>query len=101
MGPDAEIVSVYHRRIEYGYPTPSLGRDPVLTQALPWLREKKVWSRGRFGSYKYEVSRGTIATREEDPGRGGLQSARARAWQLEGPASELACEVFLGYSPQP
>eukprot|EP00240_Pyramimonas_obovata_P002013 CAMPEP_0118927112 /NCGR_PEP_ID=MMETSP1169-20130426/4658_1 /TAXON_ID=36882 /ORGANISM="Pyramimonas obovata, Strain CCMP722" /LENGTH=505 /DNA_ID=CAMNT_0006868809 /DNA_START=34 /DNA_END=1551 /DNA_ORIENTATION=- len=56
MGADAEIVSVYHRRIEYGYPTPSLGRDPVLAQALPWLREKKVWSRGRFGSYKYEVA---------------------------------------------
>lgn len=25
-------------------------------QALPWLRERKVWSRGRFGSYKYEVA---------------------------------------------
>jgi len=56
MGADAEIVSVYHRRIEHGYPTPSLGRDAVLREALPWLRERKVWSRGRFGSYKYEVA---------------------------------------------
>ena len=34
--------------------------------------------------------------REGDlPDRGGLQGARPRAWQLGGPASELACEVFL------
>jgi hypothetical protein len=33
MGADAEIVSVYHRRIEHGYPTPSLGRDAVLKEA--------------------------------------------------------------------
>jgi len=51
-----EVVSLYHRRIEHGYPTPSLGRDGVLKQALPWLRERSIWSRGRFGSYKYEVA---------------------------------------------
>ena len=38
------------------YPTPSLGRDHVLKEALPYLRTKNVWSRGRFGSYKYEVA---------------------------------------------
>ena len=27
----------------------------MLAEALPWLREQKIWSRGRFGSYKYEV----------------------------------------------
>eukprot|EP01041_Mallomonas_annulata_P010741 gene10741-22438_t len=50
-----EIVSIYHRRLEHGYPTPSLDRDAVLAEALPLLRSKNVWSRGRFGSYKYEV----------------------------------------------
>ena len=45
--PGDEIVSIYHRRIEHGYPTPSLGRDAVLRQALPWLRAKNIWSRGR------------------------------------------------------
>ena len=44
-----------HRRLEHGYPTPSVGRDAVLEKALPWLREQGIWSRGRFGSYKYEV----------------------------------------------
>ena len=43
------------RRLEHGYPTPSLARDNVLAEALPWLRKQSVWSRGRFGSYKYEV----------------------------------------------
>lgn len=51
-----QVVSLYHRRLEHGYPTPSLGRDAVLAQALPWLRQKGIWSRGRFGSYKYEVA---------------------------------------------
>jgi protoporphyrinogen oxidase len=54
--PDAEIVSIYHRRLEHGYPTPHLERDAALAEALPMLREKDVWSRGRFGSYKYEVA---------------------------------------------
>uniref|UniRef100_A0A7S3R1H1 Amine oxidase domain-containing protein n=1 Tax=Dunaliella tertiolecta TaxID=3047 RepID=A0A7S3R1H1_DUNTE len=56
VNPGDEIVSIYHRRIEHGYPTPTLGRDAVLEQALPWLRKHGIWSRGRFGSYKYEVA---------------------------------------------
>ena len=43
------------RKLEHGYPTPSLARDDVLAEALPWLRKQGIWSRGRFGSYKYEV----------------------------------------------
>ncbi|KAG2502052.1 hypothetical protein HYH03_000546 [Edaphochlamys debaryana] len=56
MKADDEVVSIYHRRIEHGYPTPSLGRDEVLEKALPWLQQFGIWSRGRFGSYKYEVA---------------------------------------------
>jgi protoporphyrinogen oxidase len=51
-----EIVSIYYRRLEHGYPTPSLERDNILDQALPWLKKQNIWSRGRFGSYKYEVA---------------------------------------------
>jgi hypothetical protein len=53
--PTDEIVSVYHRKFHHGYPTPRLERDGILKEALPWLRELDIWSRGRFGSYKYEV----------------------------------------------
>jgi hypothetical protein len=52
----SQVVSLYHRRLEHGYPTPSLGRDQVLQEALPWLQQHGIWSRGRFGSFK--VGRG-------------------------------------------
>jgi protoporphyrinogen oxidase len=50
-----EIVSVYHRRFDHGYPTPTLERDGVLKELLPALQAKDIWSRGRFGSWRYEV----------------------------------------------
>ncbi|PWN30132.1 putative UDP-galactopyranose mutase [Jaminaea rosea] len=54
--PEDEIVSVYHRKFEPGYPTPSLGRDAALKDILPALCDKYgILSRGRFGSWKYEV----------------------------------------------
>lgn len=53
--PDDEIVSTYHRRFDHGYPTPSLEREGVLKQLLPKLQDQGIWSRGRFGSWRYEV----------------------------------------------
>lgn len=55
--PDRDaIVSTWTTRLEYGYPTPSLGRDAALRELLPALMERGVYSRGRFGAWKYEVS---------------------------------------------
>ncbi|HJQ82692.1 MAG TPA: FAD-dependent oxidoreductase [Candidatus Binatia bacterium] len=56
IGPEAEVVSVWHHREEHGYPTPFLGRDAVLATLLPALERHGVYSRGRFGAWKYEVS---------------------------------------------
>ncbi|UZJ52923.1 hypothetical protein CBS101457_002243 [Exobasidium rhododendri] len=54
--PDDEIVSLYHRVFTPGYPTPSLGRDAALNTILPTLEKQyNILSRGRFGSWKYEV----------------------------------------------
>jgi len=40
-----------------GYPTPSLSRDERLKIVLPYLQKKcSIWSRGRFGAWKYEVA---------------------------------------------
>lgn len=50
-----EIVSTYHRRFDHGYPTPSLEREGVLKELLPKLEAKDIYSRGRFGSWRYEV----------------------------------------------
>ncbi|SCV72271.1 BQ2448_4965 [Microbotryum intermedium] len=57
LQPSDEIVSTYHRKFHHGYPTPSLVRDGQLKTLLPELKDKyAIWSRGRFGSYKYEVA---------------------------------------------
>ncbi|KAH9847065.1 UDP-galactopyranose mutase [Lenzites betulinus] len=50
-----EVVSMYHRKFERGYPVPSLERDSTLEQLLPRLKAQEIWSRGRFGAWKYEV----------------------------------------------
>lgn len=55
LKPTDEIVSTYHRRFDHGYPTPTLEREGALTQILPKLQDKNIWSRGRFGSWRYEV----------------------------------------------
>ena len=55
LKPTDEIVSTYHRRFDHGYPTPSLEREGVLKQLLPKLQDMDIYSRGRFGSWRYEV----------------------------------------------
>jgi len=55
----ADRSAVHHtwcRRLEHGYPVPSLTRDDVLSVVLPALESRDVLSRGRFGAWKYEVS---------------------------------------------
>ncbi|PFH45772.1 hypothetical protein AMATHDRAFT_82802 [Amanita thiersii Skay4041] len=52
-----EIVSLYFRSFHHCYPTPTLNRDECLATILPYLRDKlDIWSRGRFGAWKYEVA---------------------------------------------
>lgn len=55
LRPTDQIVSTYHRRFDHGYPTPTLEREGVLKSLLPKLQEKDIYSRGRFGSWRYEV----------------------------------------------
>ncbi|HXS37269.1 MAG TPA: FAD-dependent oxidoreductase [Flavipsychrobacter sp.] len=51
-----EIISTCYKSLEYGYPTPSLERDKALTKVIPELDKQHIYSRGRFGAWKYEVS---------------------------------------------
>lgn len=51
-----QIVSTWYYHAPYGYPTPSLRRDEALEVLLPALAQHKIYSRGRFGAWKYEVS---------------------------------------------
>jgi len=50
-----QIVSRYLIDIPYSYPIPTLGRDRALETIQPYLESKGVYSRGRFGAWKYEV----------------------------------------------
>jgi UDP-galactopyranose mutase len=51
-----DIVDVWTYDAPYSYPTPSLERDAILDAVLPWLESHGIYSRGRFGAWKYEVS---------------------------------------------
>jgi protoporphyrinogen oxidase len=50
------IVSRWHHFERYGYPTPSLGRKAALSVIHAGLEPLRVFSRGRFGAWTYEVS---------------------------------------------
>ena len=51
-----KIVSRWCYHADYSYPTPSVDRDEILAEVIPWLEARDVYSRGRFGMWKYEVS---------------------------------------------
>ena len=51
-----QIVSTWQYKTAYGYPTPSLNRDIALNLIQPELMKRDIYSRGRFGMWKYEVS---------------------------------------------
>jgi protoporphyrinogen oxidase len=53
---ETPVVSLWHRRLEHGYPTPFCRRDELLTEIDPRLRQLGIFTRGRFGAWKYEVS---------------------------------------------
>jgi protoporphyrinogen oxidase len=41
--------------IDYAYPVPTLRRDAALRRIQPWLMDHGIYSRGRFGSWRYEM----------------------------------------------
>lgn len=49
------IRSLVRRRLHHAYPTPFLGRDSVVDPLLRRLEKLGIYSRGRFGAWKYEV----------------------------------------------
>lgn len=51
-----KIVSTWSLDVPYGYPTPSLERDGILNKVQSELLKRRVYSRGRFGAWKYEIS---------------------------------------------
>ncbi len=49
------IVSTWLHKENYGYPIPTRVRDEALLQIQPFLESNDIFSRGRFGAWKYEI----------------------------------------------
>ena len=51
----SRVVSRYQRLVNYSYPIPTLDRDQALGVVQPALLNRQIYSRGRFGAWRYEV----------------------------------------------
>eukprot|EP01012_Entosiphon_sulcatum_P035005 TRINITY_DN4444_c0_g1_i4.p1 TRINITY_DN4444_c0_g1~~TRINITY_DN4444_c0_g1_i4.p1 ORF type:complete len:1115 (-),score=170.39 TRINITY_DN4444_c0_g1_i4:36-3380(-) len=51
-----KVVTTFRWRKEYGYPVPYVERDFDVHTADSQLQQHNIWSRGRFGGWKYEVA---------------------------------------------
>lgn len=51
-----QVISKWHRSISHGYPVPLVGRDTHLEKVQAELESVGIFSRGRFGAWKYEES---------------------------------------------
>ncbi|CAK8676575.1 uncharacterized protein LOC143445060 isoform X2 [Clavelina lepadiformis] len=52
---DDEVVSIHLTEMTHGYPLPTINSVEKVDEALRWLKSKDIWSRGRFGAFRYEV----------------------------------------------
>ena len=51
----ADIVDTHVISRDYTYPIPSVERDGALRVIHPYLESRDIYSRGRFGAWRYEV----------------------------------------------
>jgi hypothetical protein len=51
----SKIVSRQLLQVPYSYPVPTIGREAALAVIQPWLMERGIYSRGRFGAWRYEI----------------------------------------------
>jgi protoporphyrinogen oxidase len=54
--PSSRVVSHWQHVVAPGYPTPTRDRDRALSLLLPAFEGMGIFSRGRFGAWKYEIS---------------------------------------------
>jgi protoporphyrinogen oxidase len=53
---DTELITSTHViQADYAYPIPTLKRDEALSLIQPYLEQRGIFSRGRFGAWKYET----------------------------------------------
>ena len=50
-----EVDHTWCHSVSYAYPTPCLERDRIIMKLIKKLEEKRIFTRGRFGAWRYEV----------------------------------------------
>ena len=69
--------------IDYAYPVPTVKRDSALRTIQPWLMGREIFSRGRFGSWKYEIGNMDHAVKMGiDIAHRVLEGTEEEAWTL-------------------
>jgi protoporphyrinogen oxidase len=53
---DRSTAHIYELWAEFGYPVPTRDRDTILADIQPELARQRIFSRGRFGGWKYEAA---------------------------------------------
>jgi protoporphyrinogen oxidase len=77
------IASLHLEDIPYAYPVPTLTRDAALEVIHPWLMERDIYSRGRLGSWRYEVGNMDHAVKMGvDVARRVVKGAPEELWSL-------------------
>jgi UDP-galactopyranose mutase len=80
------VASVHVEDIEYAYPVPTLSRDRELAAVQPWLMERRILSRGRFGSWRYEMGNMDHAVKMgADAARFLVGDTAEELWRLDAP----------------
>ena len=54
-GDRENIASTWLKKIDFAYPAPTLERDDSLREIQLFLGNNQIYSRGRFGAWKYEI----------------------------------------------
>ncbi len=80
--PDALVASVHIDHVPYGYPVPTLGRDAALHTIQPFLMDRGIIARGRFGAWRYELGNMDHAVKMgADAARWIVDGTPEEAWQ--------------------
>ena len=80
---DATVASVHVEHLLYGYPVPTLGLDAALHTIQPFLMDRGVLARGRFGAWRYELGNMDHAVNMGvDAARLLVEGTPEQAWRL-------------------
>lgn len=55
IGNRKQVIDTWYNFVQKGYPTPSLERNSILFPLLEKMEKLGIYSRGRFGAWRYEV----------------------------------------------